>query len=157
MRLPISVCGRCSGSPSKAEHAKAGSLEAPRSAHDAGGDPPAVGRRLAFRRTAGLPGPTGDCRDSVVGGRGTVAGRTVPHGAARARCVGYPSIVHARRAARCLRDALLTRWAGESANSLMPAGQIGGPVLMTRHLAQRGLALQDAAAAITVSTTLQTF
>jgi putative membrane protein len=56
-----------------------------------------------------------------------------------------------------MRDALLARWAGESANSLMPAGQIGGPVLMARHLSQRGLALQDAAAAITVSTTLQTF
>jgi len=56
-----------------------------------------------------------------------------------------------------MRDALLARWAGESANSLMPAGQIGGPVLMARHLAQRGLAMQDAAAAITVSTTLQTF
>jgi len=38
-----------------------------------------------------------------------------------------------------MRDALLARWAGESANSLMPAGQIGGPVLMARHLAQRGL------------------
>src|SRR5277367_1022602 len=34
-----------------------------------------------------------------------------------------------------MRDALLARWAGESANSLMPAGQIGGPVLMARHLA----------------------
>jgi putative membrane protein len=56
-----------------------------------------------------------------------------------------------------MRDAMLARWAGESANSLMPAGQIGGPVLMARHLAQRGLPLQDAAAAITVSTTLQTF
>jgi putative membrane protein len=56
-----------------------------------------------------------------------------------------------------LRDALLTRWAGESANSLMPGGQIGGPVLMARHLAQRGMAMQDAAAAITVNTTLQTF
>src|SRR5258707_4860970 len=56
-----------------------------------------------------------------------------------------------------LRDALLTRWAGESANSLMPAGQIGGPVLKTRHLVARGMMLQDAAAAITVSTTLQTF
>jgi putative membrane protein len=55
------------------------------------------------------------------------------------------------------RDALLTRWAGESANSLMPAGQIGGPVLMARQLSQRGLSSQDAAAVITVSTTLQTF
>lgn len=54
-------------------------------------------------------------------------------------------------------DALLTRWAGESANSLMPAGQLGGPVLMARHLAQRGMPMQAAAAAITVSTTLQTF
>jgi putative membrane protein len=56
-----------------------------------------------------------------------------------------------------LRDAVLTRWAGESANSLMPAGQLGGPVLMARHLAQRGSSMADAAAAITVSTTVQTF
>jgi putative membrane protein len=56
-----------------------------------------------------------------------------------------------------LRDSLLARWVGESANSLMPAGQIGGPVVMARHLAQRGVPMQDAAAAITVSTTLQTF
>jgi putative membrane protein len=56
-----------------------------------------------------------------------------------------------------LRDALLARWVGESANSLMPAGQIGGPVLMARHLAQRGMRVEQAAAAITVSTTLQTF
>jgi putative membrane protein len=56
-----------------------------------------------------------------------------------------------------MRDALLARWVGESANSLMPAGQLGGPVLMARHLAQRGMPMQDAAAAITVSTTLQTF
>jgi len=56
-----------------------------------------------------------------------------------------------------MRDALLARWMGESANSLMPAGQIGGPVLMARYLSQRGFAMPDAAAAITVSTTLQTF
>jgi len=56
-----------------------------------------------------------------------------------------------------LRDALLARWAGESANSLMPAGQIGGPVLMARHLRHRGMPLDDASAAITVSTTMQTF
>jgi putative membrane protein len=55
-----------------------------------------------------------------------------------------------------MRDALLARWAGESANSLMPAGQIGGPVLMARHLAQRGFGVEQAAAVITVSTTLQT-
>lgn len=55
-----------------------------------------------------------------------------------------------------LRDALLARWIGESANSLMPAGQLGGPVLMVRHLTLRGIRLPDAAAAITVSTTLQT-
>jgi putative membrane protein len=56
-----------------------------------------------------------------------------------------------------MRDALLSRWAGESASSLMPAGQLGGPVIMIRHLSHRGMALPDAAAAITVSTTLQTF
>jgi putative membrane protein len=56
-----------------------------------------------------------------------------------------------------LRDSLLARWVGESANSLMPAGQIGGPVLMARFLGQRGLPKDEAAAAITVSTTMQTF
>ncbi len=55
-----------------------------------------------------------------------------------------------------MRDAVLTRWAGESANSFLPAGQIGGPVLMARHLGHRGMPMPDAAAAITVSTTLQT-
>ncbi|MGO9931042.1 MAG: lysylphosphatidylglycerol synthase domain-containing protein, partial [Steroidobacteraceae bacterium] len=56
-----------------------------------------------------------------------------------------------------MRDSLLARWMGESANSLMPAGQIGGPVIMARQLATREMPLSDAAAAITVSTTLQTF
>jgi putative membrane protein len=55
-----------------------------------------------------------------------------------------------------MRRALLARWVGESANSLMPAGQIGGPLLMARHLAQQGSTVHDAAAAIIVSTTLQT-
>ena len=54
-------------------------------------------------------------------------------------------------------DAVLARWAGESVNSLMPAGQLGGPVLMARHLGQSGMRMQDAAAAITVSTTVQAF
>jgi putative membrane protein len=53
------------------------------------------------------------------------------------------------------REALLARWVGESANSLMPLGQVAGPVVMTRHLSRRGMATQSAAAAITVSTTLQ--
>lgn len=66
-------------------------------------------------------------------------------------------LFHGDHAGETLRDAVLTRWVGESANSLMPAGQIGGPVLMARRLAQRGLPLQQASAAITVSTTLQTF
>jgi putative membrane protein len=56
-----------------------------------------------------------------------------------------------------LMDAVLTRWIGESANSLMPAGQLGGPVFMARYLAQRGMPMAQAAAVITVSTTLQTF
>jgi putative membrane protein len=54
-----------------------------------------------------------------------------------------------------MRDALLARWVGESANSLMPAGQIGGPVLMARYLVRRGMRIEDSAAAITVSTTFQ--
>jgi putative membrane protein len=56
-----------------------------------------------------------------------------------------------------MREAILARWVGESANSLMPGGQIGGPVLMARHLSLRGMPLPDAVATITVSTTLQTF
>lgn len=56
-----------------------------------------------------------------------------------------------------MRDSILARWVGESANSLMPAGQLGGPVLMARYLARHGLPMEEAAAAITVSTTLQTF
>ncbi len=50
---------------------------------------------------------------------------------------------------------VLARWAGESVNSLLPAGQLGGPVLMARHLAQRGMPMPSAAAAVTVSTTMQ--
>jgi len=61
----------------------------------------------------------------------------------------------ARRAP--LADALLARWIGESVDSLMPAGQIGGPLLMIRQLTQRGTPAAHAAAAITVSTTFQTF
>lgn len=60
------------------------------------------------------------------------------------------------RSALRMRDAVLTRWVGESANSFLPAGQIGGPVLMARHLGQRGMSMQEGAAVITVSTTLQT-
>jgi len=52
-------------------------------------------------------------------------------------------------------DALRARWAGESVNSLLPAGQIGGPVVMARHLAQRGAPMREAAACITVSMTMQ--
>ncbi|ALE58310.1 lysylphosphatidylglycerol synthase domain-containing protein [Paraburkholderia sp. SIMBA_055] len=54
-----------------------------------------------------------------------------------------------------VRDALFARWIGESVNSLLPAGQIGGPVVMVRQLSQRGMRMRDAAAAITVSTTAQ--
>ena len=52
--------------------------------------------------------------------------------------------------------AVLARWAGETANSVLPAGQLGGPVIMIRHLMQRGVRASDAVAAITVSTTFQT-
>jgi len=61
---------------------------------------------------------------------------------------------HGREGVR-LRDTLLARWTGESVNSLLPAGQIGGPVVMVRQLSQRGMRMRDAAAAVTVSTTLQ--
>jgi putative membrane protein len=66
-------------------------------------------------------------------------------------------VLFRRDAARgSMRHALLARWVGESANSLMPAGQIGGPLLMARHLTQQGSSVHDAAAVIIVSTTLQT-
>lgn len=55
-----------------------------------------------------------------------------------------------------LRDAIFARWVGESANSFLPAGPIGGPVVMVRYLAQRGMSIRDATAGVTVSTTLQT-
>jgi putative membrane protein len=54
-----------------------------------------------------------------------------------------------------LGTSLLARWSGESVNSLMPAGQLGGPVLMVRHLSQREISKAAAASVITVSTTLQ--
>lgn len=57
--------------------------------------------------------------------------------------------------ARPWRAALMARWLGESVNSLMPAGQLGGPVLMARYLGRRGLPGAEAAAVVTVSTTLQ--
>jgi putative membrane protein len=56
-----------------------------------------------------------------------------------------------------MRSAVLARWVGESVNSLLPAGQLGGPVVMVRLLAQRGLSMPEAAAAIAVSTTMQLF
>jgi putative membrane protein len=64
-------------------------------------------------------------------------------------------LLAARRAS--MRDAVVARWVGESASSLMPAGQIGGPLLMVRKLSQRGAPAAEAAAAITVSATVQTF
>jgi putative membrane protein len=66
-------------------------------------------------------------------------------------------LYHAGQTQHGFLDAVLTRWIGESANSLMPAGQLGGPVFMARYLAQRGMPMPQSAAVITVSTTLQTF
>jgi putative membrane protein len=69
---------------------------------------------------------------------------------------GAISVLFDRRRDRVTeRDAVYARWIGESVNSLLPAGQIGGPVMMVRQLAQRGMPMRDAAAAITVSTTMQ--
>jgi putative membrane protein len=55
--------------------------------------------------------------------------------------------------ASSLWQSVLTRWVGESVNSLMPAGQLGGPVIMVRQLVQRGTPLPLAAAVVTVGTT----
>jgi putative membrane protein len=53
------------------------------------------------------------------------------------------------------RDTVLARWMGESASSLLPFGQLAGPVVMIRQLWRRGVLMQSAVAAVTVSTTLQ--
>ncbi len=53
--------------------------------------------------------------------------------------------------------SLLARWLGESVNSLLPAGQVGGPVAMARSLVVDGTPEDEAAAAVTVATTMQTF
>jgi len=53
------------------------------------------------------------------------------------------------------RDTVLARWAGESASSLLPFGQLAGPVVMIQQLWRRGVLVQNAVAAVTVSTTLQ--
>ncbi|MBV9911065.1 MAG: flippase-like domain-containing protein [Sinobacteraceae bacterium] len=53
-------------------------------------------------------------------------------------------------------ETIIARWLGESANSFLPAGPIGGPVVMSRFLARSGIATPQAAAAVTVSTTMQT-
>lgn len=47
------------------------------------------------------------------------------------------------------------RWAGEAVNSLMPAGQMGGPVVMARMLARQVGTLSQSGALVTVATTQQ--
>jgi len=64
-------------------------------------------------------------------------------------------LFEAGRLRRPLSASILARWVGESANSFLPAGPIGGPVVMARHLALRGMPISEAAASVTVSTTLQ--
>ena len=58
-------------------------------------------------------------------------------------------------ARRSWRDTVRARWVGESASSLLPFGQLAGPVVMVRQLWRRGVLMQSAVAAVTVSTTLQ--
>jgi len=66
-------------------------------------------------------------------------------------------LIDAERRRCSFREALLAKWVGEAANSFLPAGPIGGPVLMVRYLTQRGLSMRKVAAGVTVSTTVQTF
>ncbi|HTY49781.1 MAG TPA: lysylphosphatidylglycerol synthase domain-containing protein [Steroidobacteraceae bacterium] len=56
---------------------------------------------------------------------------------------------------RAQRDGTLARWVAESVNSLLPAGQIGGPVVMVRLLVLRGRPVGPAGGAVTVAATLQ--
>ncbi len=67
------------------------------------------------------------------------------------------SVLQEPRGTQRLRAAVPVRWVGESANSLMPAGALGGPLLMVRQLTQRGVPGPEAVAVITASTTLQSF
>src|SRR2546423_13063135 len=48
-------------------------------------------------------------------------------------------------------DALLARWVGESVSSLMPAGQIGGPLPMVPQISARGRPAPGAAGPNTLS------
>lgn len=59
------------------------------------------------------------------------------------------------RTHRHWKACVLGRWVGESASSLLPFGQLAGPVVIARYLAGRALAEDEAMAAVTVSTTLQ--
>jgi len=84
-----------------------------------------------------------------------LVGVTLIHLAPLVLDAGAIRVLQERAPRGALRDACLVRWISESANSLMPAGQIGGPLLMIRQLIQRGMPVPAAVAAITVSTTLQ--
>ncbi len=68
---------------------------------------------------------------------------------------GAIGVLLERSRARPIVDTLRARWIGEAVNSLLPAGQLGGPVVMVRQLTQAGASAPDAIAAVTVSTTLQ--
>jgi putative membrane protein len=60
-----------------------------------------------------------------------------------------------RRGHATMCSALIARWSGEAVNSLLPAGQLGGPLIVVRQLIQHDIPLRTAASAITVSTTMQ--
>ncbi len=85
----------------------------------------------------------------MSGGLGSGRGCRVPLGAAGPRRRRHQrAVTTAPRTVSLFCTALRARWAGESVNSLLPAGQIGGPMLMVPYLAHHGTRVRDAAAAI---------
>ena len=126
-------------------------------ADDADGELAVEHRRIAVRGRIAFAGFARDPRHTGARGRGLLLVALFHLLPLVIDAVAIFVLIERDPGRSLLRDSLLARWVGESANSLMPAGQLGGPVLMTRHLARRGLPMEEAAAAITVSTTLQTF
>ena len=100
-----------------------------RAIDDADGELAVESRRAAFRGRAAVAGLARDPRGTGACRLGAAPGGAVSSAAARDRCSGHLRSDRTRLSRTPVRDSLLARWIGESANSLMPAGQLGGPVL----------------------------
>ena len=122
LRLPAGLSPQKPATNGKARMSRAGDLSCCRSA------------RCCSSALLGWQG-FGSVASTLVDGRLGSAAVAVFHLLPLVLDAGAIRVLFIRALERAvsLRDALLARWVGESANSLMPAGQIGGPVLMVRH------------------------